>query len=403
MNIDIRTLVLVLGITHIIQVVVFTYQYMLNKTIPGVGWWLMWSAVEVIGFTFMLLRGIPSMDSLAIIAQNALLVLGVIFLYIGLMRFLDKKENLGIVVSIFALFIIPFLYFLWVDNDIQVRGILVAAALATVSFLSAQGLWVNKTSAITTSANFTVVVFMLHGCYFTFRAAKMLTGTPIDKFDVPTLFNVAGYLDALIVGILWTFGLIIMINQRLNGEISEAKEHFELIFNTSPDAALITRLNDGLIIDINDGFTSLTGFTRAETVGKPSLKMNIWKNPADRQRVVEELSEKGSCENFEAVFLRKDGSQTIGMLSAKMITMRGIPHMIGITRDITDRKRAEEALRDSEARYRAVTHSANDAIITADGAGNIVSWNRGAEKMFGYTVGRDQRSTRDSADAGPLP
>ena len=52
--------------------------------------------------------------------------------------------------------------------------------------------------------------------------------------------------------------------------------------------------------------------------------------------------------------------------------------------EIEVRKRAEEALRESEAHYRAVTHSANDAIITADGAGNIASWNRGAEKIFGY-------------------
>ena len=114
--------------------------------------------------------------------------------------------------------------------------------------------------------------------------------------------------------------------------------------------------------------------------------LNIWKNPADRQRVVDELREKGFCENIEGRFQRKDGSQTFGMLSAKIITLKGVPHVVSFTRDINDRKKAEEALRASEARYRAVSHSATDAIVTADGAGNIVSWNRGAEKMFGYTV-----------------
>jgi diguanylate cyclase (GGDEF)-like protein/PAS domain S-box-containing protein len=53
--------------------------------------------------------------------------------------------------------------------------------------------------------------------------------------------------------------------------------------------------------------------------------------------------------------------------------------------EIEERKRVEEALRESEARYRAVTQSANDAIFTVDGEGTIVSWNRGAEKIFGYT------------------
>ena len=79
MHFDIRTLIFVLGITHIVQVVVLTYQYLISKTIPGVGWWLMWSAVEVIAFTFMLLRGIPSIDTMVIIGQNSLLLLGVFF------------------------------------------------------------------------------------------------------------------------------------------------------------------------------------------------------------------------------------------------------------------------------------------------------------------------------------
>src|SRR5208283_1067366 len=128
--------------------------------------------------------------------------------------FLDKKEDRGIVLFILAAFIVPFLFFIWVDNNIQVRSILIAAALAAVSFLSAQGLSANKTRAITPSANFTVAIFLVHGGFFTFRAAMMLTGTSVGQFDASTLFNVAAYLDAIIVGLLWTFGLIIMINQR---------------------------------------------------------------------------------------------------------------------------------------------------------------------------------------------
>jgi diguanylate cyclase (GGDEF)-like protein/PAS domain S-box-containing protein len=58
---------------------------------------------------------------------------------------------------------------------------------------------------------------------------------------------------------------------------------------------------------------------------------------------------------------------------------------LGTVQDITEQKLAENTLRESEARYRAVTYTASDAIITADSAGNIVSWNRGAENVFGYS------------------
>jgi diguanylate cyclase (GGDEF)-like protein/PAS domain S-box-containing protein len=111
-------------------------------------------------------------------------------------------------------------------------------------------------------------------------------------------------------------------------------------------------LDDGHFVGINDGFTALTGFTRADVIGKSSLAFHIWENPADRQRVVEALKEKGYCNNMEAVFQRKDGSKLIGMMAAKIITLQGLPHIISMTHDITDRKQAEEALRESEQRYR---------------------------------------------------
>ncbi|HAJ27645.1 MAG TPA: hypothetical protein DCG53_10450, partial [Syntrophus sp. (in: bacteria)] len=202
-----------------------------------------------------------------------------------------------------------------------------------------------KPPAIAASTNFTAAVFIVHGGVFTHRTVMIIAGAPFDNIFAPSFFNYLPYLDALIVSLLWTFGLIIMLNQRLNAEMTEAKEHFELIFNTSPDAALISRLTDGVIANINDGFTALTGYNRAETIGKSTLAVNIWKDPADRQKVVQEMSEKGFCANMEAVFLRKDGSQAVGLLSAKFITLHNIPHIISVTRDITERKQAEDEIR----------------------------------------------------------
>ena len=59
--------------------------------------------------------------------------------------------------------------------------------------------------------------------------------------------------------------------------------------------------------------------------------------------------------------------------------------ILAIARDITERKRSEEALRESEERFRSVAQSANDAIISANSSGNIIFWNKAAQEMFGYT------------------
>jgi hypothetical protein len=70
----------VYGITHCIQILVLVYQYAINRRYPGIGWWLLWSAAEVAGFAFMLLREVPAIHRLAIIGQNSLIVSGVLFL-----------------------------------------------------------------------------------------------------------------------------------------------------------------------------------------------------------------------------------------------------------------------------------------------------------------------------------
>ena len=140
------------------------------------------------------------------------------------------------------------------------RYVIFNAAVAGTSLLTAYVLLVHKMPSIRTSAHFNAAVFLVHGGVFTYRTVMFLSGAPVDDFFRPTLFNYLPVLDALIVSLLWTFGFIIMLNQRLNAEMTEAKEHFELIFNTSPDASLISRLTDGLIVNINEGFTALTGF-----------------------------------------------------------------------------------------------------------------------------------------------
>jgi len=133
-----------------------------------------------------------------------------------------------------------------------------------------------------------------------------------------------------------------------------SNEHFELIFNTSPDAALITRLSDSYAIEVNDGFTKLTGFTREEAIGSTVISLHLWKNPEDRKSVVDDLLKNGYCENLEAEFVRKDGSSFNSLISARTLTLGGIPHIFSRVHDISARKHAEAALKQSEEKFRSL-------------------------------------------------
>ncbi len=124
-----------------------------------------------------------------------------------------------------------------------------------------------------------------------------------------------------------------------------SEEKFSKAFLTSPDSININRLADGLYVDINQGFTNLTGYTREDAVGKSSLELNIWADPADRARLVQGLRERGVVENLEAKFRYKDGSIITGLMSARIIEVNGEMCILSVTRDISERIEAEEELR----------------------------------------------------------
>ena len=345
MRIDIRTIILIIGVAHLMQVLVFTHQYKANKNIKGPGWWLLWSAFETFAFMLILLREIPAMLWLIIIFQDGIVLAGTIFLYIGVVRFFDKKINWKFIIPFFASFMLVHLFFFFIKDDIQMRSLFFDIYLSIVGFLTAICLFKNKFPSIALTANFNAAIFIVHGCIFVYRSIMIMMGTSVTDIFSPTLFNFIQYFDALVVGLLWTFGLIIMLNQRLNFEISEAKIHFEQIFTTSPDAVVITRLSDGLFIDCNDNYTRISGFTKEDIKGKSSIGINIYKNNSDREKIVNILKKKSFFENHELLLKRKNGEIFPGLMSAKMIMLNTVPHIISVTRDISNLKEAENEIR----------------------------------------------------------
>ena len=174
------------------------------------------------------------------------------------------------------------------------------------------------------------------------------------------------------------------ISQRKQAQekLLESEERFRLSFYISPDAININRLEDGLFVDINEGFTKLTGFTRGDVIGRTSLEIGIWSRREDREALLRGLKEQGYYENLEADFQRKDGSVGRGLMSARVIHLQGAPHILSITRDITERKRAEEERRMLEVRLQRAEKM--EAIGTLAG-GIAHDFNNILMAMIGFT------------------
>ena len=146
-------------------------------------------------------------------------------------------------------------------------------------------------------------------------------------------------------------------------DFQKAEDKFSKAFQTSPDSININRLKDGLYLDINEGFTNITGYTKEDVVGKTSLEINIWSNPEDRSRLVETLRTNGQVTNFEAHFRMKDGRTRVGLMSARIIEIDGQACILSITRDITNRRQANIELSESEERFRLLAETAPIGII----------------------------------------
>ena len=377
MNLDIRTLVIVLGITHMIQAIVFYRQYKINKTHQGVGWWLMWSIAEIAGFAAILLRGIPSIYLLTLIIQNFCIFLGTVFIYIGVMRFLGKEVNSKIIFSISTFFIITIAYFVYVDNNAFMRSVIFSAALAGTSLLTAYVLFVHKMPSIAASANFNAVVFLVHGAFFTYRTGMILTGAPVDDIFRPTLHNYLPVLDALIVGLLWTYGFIIMLNQRLNAERKEAYEALREseLFNRGlvenlPDYIIVYGM-DGKILYVNPATGMALGYNEKEAVGT-SVLSHIAEE--FRDKVISNMKarmEGHEIPVYETDIVARDGRRRPVIVKGTPIRYHGNPAFLGLLVDITDHKRAEAVLQEShdmlERRVAERTEQLQELVSVANG------------------------------------
>ena len=171
--------------------------------------------------------------------------------------------------------------------------------------------------------------------------------------------------------------------RRIEEALRESEEKFRLTFSSSPDSVNINRLDDGMYVDINEGFTLITGFTREDVIGRTSVEINIWHDPADRKKVVRILKEKGSCENLETQFRRKDGSLITGLFSARVISLQGVPHLISITRDITERKMMDAKLQQTQ-KFEAIgtlaggiAHDFNNLLMGIQGYTSLLSLDLG--------------------------
>ncbi|MEO1816053.1 MAG: HD domain-containing phosphohydrolase [Acetobacterium sp.] len=341
MNIDLATIALILVISSIFQAV---FILLLASKYPGVDHFGVSCSFYALGFLFVMLQGSNAYDLITVVIGNALLLLALIFQYIGLVRFLELPENRWFPPLVFGFCLLALIYFQFVFNSISIRIFSINLAIGLIALLIARTLTQKNSAPLPRQTQLLLLLFVATGIFAVVKAIHGLFSPPIDSALSPSLFQIISFTGAFIASIIVTFTFIVMINERMSSDIRSAKEQFEQIFNLSPDASLITTLPDGTIVNFNLGFLNFSGFSREEVLNKSLLELNLYVNPADREKLLNEIAANQSVDDFELKFRNKNNDIRICSVSAKFITLNTTPHVISIIHDITDRKRDEEAV-----------------------------------------------------------
>src|SRR6202790_4316125 len=202
---------------------------------------------------------------------------------------------------------------------------------------------------------------------------------------------IAAALLPIVLGTMWLW--VIALNKQLRMSRSEeaavraalrtCEEKFAKTFRSSSECIALSSFGGGEILEVNDQFEHLTGYSRAEGSGRTLADLGFIDGP----RVdawMEQLGRERVIRDHEVRIYRKNGAPATIVMSAEMIEIGGLQRFLSVSRDISDRTSAEEALQRIEAKYRELVENANDIVFTVDRHGYCLSMNRAGQSISGY-------------------
>lgn len=174
--------------------------------------------------------------------------------------------------------------------------------------------------------------------------------TPEQRDYLKKLGGSAQALPGIIDDILGALNRLEQAHRNL--QLSEEK--YAKSFHVSPDPMIFSAMETGLVLDINSAFTELFGYTREDAIGRNTLDIGLWADPQQRAATAALMRAHGELRNHEVDFRTKDGRLLTVLGSAAQLSIDGTAHWLVQFRDITEHKRAELALADSEAYSKAL-------------------------------------------------
>jgi len=130
-------------------------------------------------------------------------------------------------------------------------------------------------------------------------------------------------------------------NKRLKAnylKCRKCQDYFQVAFSFSPESLCLTRLNDGEFIAVNKEFLKRTGYTEDEIIAESSVDIEFWEDPDDRIKLIDALKENGMVADLDSRFRYRDGQVRYVRISARIIEINSVPHILTVVKDIHSEK-----------------------------------------------------------------
>lgn len=133
-------------------------------------------------------------------------------------------------------------------------------------------------------------------------------------------------------------------SKRSESAFKKSQEKIALLFEANPDSVILTYLDGGEVIDVNEGFVNLFGYQKEEILERNTLDLNLWSDPIDRDDYIKRLRTTGKCMDYETLLVTKDGWVMPVTISARVLELDDQLITLAIIRDISQYKNSERAL-----------------------------------------------------------
>jgi len=180
----------------------------------------------------------------------------------------------------------------------------------------------------------------------------------------------------------------VTLRKQMEEELRLSEEKFAKAFRSSPSIISISTLQEGVLLEVNESFERHSGYGRNELLGQSALDVGIWIDTSERETLVSEIEKKGCARDQEIHIRAKSGQVGVIQISVELIELHGKKCLLTVGQDITERKRAEEQLRQAQARTESILDSVADVHILFDRQWRFLYVNGAAERAIGLP--RDQ-------------